>query len=76
MEQTGIRNKSAFIRKMAIDSHVINFDSTTINEIERQLRITANNANQIATRANSDGNIYREDIEEVSSHLTEIRKEF
>ncbi|MDR0861358.1 MAG: hypothetical protein LBN30_01055 [Oscillospiraceae bacterium] len=35
MAQTGITNKSAFIRKMAIDGHVINFDSTTITEIGR-----------------------------------------
>jgi hypothetical protein len=76
MEQTGIRNKSAFIRKMAIDGHVINFDSTTINEIGRLLRITANNVNQLAKRINSGGNIYRDDIAEVNSQLTEIRKEF
>jgi hypothetical protein len=76
MAQTGITNKSAFIRKMAIDGHVINFDSTTINEIGRLLRITANNINQLAKRVNSGGNIYRNDIAEVNSQLTEIRVDF
>ena len=76
MAQTGITNKSAFIRKMAIDGHVINFDSTTINEIGKLLRITANNVNQIARRVNSGGGAYREDIAEVNSQLTEIREDF
>ncbi|GHV11569.1 hypothetical protein FACS1894219_02920 [Clostridia bacterium] len=76
MAQTGIRNKSAFIRKMAIDSHVINLDSTTINEIGKLLRVTANNVNQIARRVNSGGHAYREDIAHVDSQLTKIRADF
>jgi hypothetical protein len=76
MTQTGITNKSAFIRKMAIDGHVINFDSSTINEIGRLLRITANNVNQIARRVNSGGHAYRADIENVENQLTEIREDF
>ena len=42
MAQTGIKNKSAFLRKMAIDGHVINLELTSINEVGRLLRITAN----------------------------------
>jgi hypothetical protein len=76
MAQTGITNKSAFIRKMAIDGHVINFDSTTINEIGRLLRITANNVNQLTKRVNSGGAAYREDVAEVNNQLTEIRENF
>lgn len=76
MAQTGITNKSAFIRKMAIDGHVINFDSTAINEIGKMLRITANNVNQIARRVNSGGEAYRNDIAEVNAQLTEIREDF
>jgi hypothetical protein len=76
MAQTGITNKSAFIRKMAIDGHVINVDSTTINEIGKLLRITANNVNQIARRVNSGGEAYSNDIAEVNAQLTEIRENF
>jgi hypothetical protein len=76
MAQTGIRNKSAFIRKMCIDGHVINLDSPLLNEIGRLLRITANNVNQIAVRVNSGGNAYREDVTEVNAQLTEIRSAF
>jgi hypothetical protein len=57
MAQTNIKNKSAFIRKMCIDGHVINLDTQSLNEIGRLLRITANNVNQIAHRANSGGGV-------------------
>ena len=76
MEQTGIMNKSAFIRKMCIDGHVIILDSQLLNEIGRLLRITASNVNQIARKVNSGGEAYRKDIEEVNNQLIEIRSYF
>jgi hypothetical protein len=76
MEQTGIRNKSAFIRKMCIDGHVFNINMEQIGAISRMLRVTANNINQIARKCNSGGEAYREDVAEANRQLTEIRSEF
>ena len=76
MAMTGIRNKSAFIRKMCIDGHVFNLDMPVLNEIKRLLGITANNVNQISRRVNSGGDAYREDVAEVNDQLTEIRSDF
>lgn len=76
MAQTGIRNKSAFIRKMCIDGHVINLDMKQLADTSRLLRITANNVNQIARRVNSGGEAYREDVAEVNGRLAEIRSDF
>ena len=76
MAETGINNKSAFIRKMCIDGHVINLDITELNEIGRLLRITANNVNQISKRVNSGGSAYRHDVEEVNNQLVQIRTDF
>ena len=73
MVQTGIRNKSAFIRKMCIDGHVVNLDLPVLNEIGKLLRVTANNANQIARRVNGGGAAYREDVADVNNQLAEIR---
>jgi hypothetical protein len=76
MAQTGISNKSAYLRKMAIDGHVFVLDSPALNEIGRLLRITANNVNQLAKRVNSGGEAYRQDIDDVNSQLTAIRENF
>ena len=76
MKQTNIRNKSAYIRKMCIDGHVIMLDTPTLTEIGRLLRITANNVNQIARRVNSGGAAYHEDVAEINEQLTEIRSNF
>ena len=76
MAETGIKNKSAFIRKMCIDGHVFNLDLSTLNEIKRLLGITANNVNQLVWRVNSGGDAYREDVAEVNEQLTEIRIQF
>jgi hypothetical protein len=76
MALTGIKNKSAFIRKMCIDGHVLNLDLSMLNDIKRLLGITANNANQIALRVNSGGGAPREDVAEVNRQLTAIRADF
>ena len=76
MAQTNISNKSAFIRKMCIDGHVIILDMPLLTEIGRLLRITANNANQIARRVNSGDGAYREDVDNVNNQLSEIRSDF
>ena len=76
MAQTGIKNKSAFIRKMCIDGHVFNLDLATLNEIKRLLGITANNVNQLTRRVNSGGEAYREDVAEIHDQLTDIRAVF
>ena len=78
MEEAGITNMSAFIRKMAIDGYVIKLDLTDIKEVSRLLRINSNNINQYAKRANETGNIYLEDIKEIQEQqekLWEIMKE-
>jgi hypothetical protein len=76
MAQTGISNKSAFIRKMCIDGHVIKLDLATINEIQRLLGISGNNLNQLTRRVNSGGAAYREDIAEINEQYTQILKCF
>ena len=76
MAQTNIRNKSAFIRKMCIDGHVINLDMAGLNEIGRLLRITANNVNQIAKRANETRSIYASDVADLNEQFSGLRSDF
>lgn len=72
MKQAGIKNMSAYIRKMAIDGYVIRLDTSELSEISRLLRINSNNINQIAKRANETGSIYINDIKELKVQQDEI----
>ena len=76
IKHKNIRNRSGFIRKMAIDGLIVQLDMPELSEISRLLKITSNNANQIAKRANETGSIYGEDVADVKSNLEEIRLEF
>ena len=70
MEQCGIRNKSAYIRKMVIDGYSIQLDLSDVKEVVRLLRINSNNLNQYAKKANETGSIYLEDIQELKAQQT------
>ncbi len=53
MKQVGVKNMSAYIRKMAIDGYYIHVDFKELLEIIRLMRIDSNNINQIAKGVNS-----------------------
>lgn len=55
MKQVGVKNMSAYIRKMAIDGYYIRVDFKELLEIIRLMRIDSNNINQIAKAVNSYG---------------------
>lgn len=71
MEQCGIHNMSAYLRKMAIDGMIFNIDMPEIKEMLRlQARISAN-VNQIAIRCHETGNLYAEDMHELKEGYQE-----
>ena len=72
MEEAGIVNMSAFVRKMAIDGYIIKLDLSEMNEFIRLLRINSNNLNQYAKKANETGNIYLADIRELQKQHDEL----
>ena len=55
MEQIGVTNLSAYLRKMAVDGYIINLDMTDIQEMTRLLRICSNNLNQYARQGRKAG---------------------
>ncbi|SFG75720.1 plasmid mobilization protein [Oribacterium sp. WCC10] len=67
MKKCGIRNKSAFLRKMAIDGCLIQLDLSDVKEMIRLLRINSNNLNQYARKANECGSVYEKDIRELQN---------
>ena len=72
MEQAGVRNMGAYIRKQAIDGFVIRLDLSDVREMVRLLRITSNNMNQVAKRANETRSIYEADIADLQARYDEL----
>lgn len=78
MAELGIINRSAYVRKMALDGYCINLDLSAMKEMVSLLRRCSNNLNQYAKRANESGSIYAEDIQDLQvrqSEIWEIAKE-
>lgn len=69
MEELGISNLSAYLRKMAVDGYIIHLDMRDVQEMIRLLRICSNNLNQYTRRANETGSIYAADVEDLHTRL-------
>lgn len=72
MDELGIINRSAYVRKMALDGYCINLDLTDMKEMVSLLRRCSNNLNQYAKRANESGSIYAGDIRDLQTRQSEI----
>ena len=72
MEDVGILNMSAYIRKMALDGICVRLDLTDVRQLILLLQRCSTNLNQYAKRANETGSVYAADIEDLQSRLDEI----
>ena len=61
MDEAGIRNMGAYMRKMALNGYVLNVDLAPVRELVSLQRRCANNLNQVAIHANTYG-IYPTEI--------------
>ena len=74
MEEAGILNMSAYVRKMALDGICVKLDLEEVRQLIVLLQRCSNNLNQYAKRANETGSVYAADIEDLQSRLDEIWK--
>ena len=72
MEEAGILNMSAYVRKMALDGICVRLDLAEVRQLIVLLQRCSNNLNQYAKRANETGCVYAADIEDLRSRLEEI----
>ena len=72
MEELGISNMSAYIRKMALDGYCVNLDLTDVKELVRLLRQCSNNLNQYTKKAHQTGSIYEEDVRDLKDRFDEF----
>jgi len=71
MTLMGVRNMSAYIRKMCIDCCFVQLQIPELTECAKLLRYTSNNVNQIARRVNSGSGVYPDEVDEISAKLAE-----
>ena len=71
MAQAGIRNMSAYIRKMALNGYILHVDLSPVQELVSLQRRCANNLNQVATHANSYG-VYQEEIKSLQKDYADL----
>ena len=72
MAQAGMKNRRAYLLKMAVDGRVISVELESVKEMVRLLSNATNNINQIAKRANETGSIYASDVNELRERYEEI----
>ena len=72
MALLGIKNMSAYIRKMAIDGFIVHLDLSDVQELVTLLRHCSNNLNQYARKANETGSIYAADIADLRQQLDRV----
>ena len=72
MEELGIRNRSAYVRKMVLDGYCVKLDLDDVKEMVSLLRRCSNNINQCAKKANEPGSFFEEDIWRIQNQHEEV----
>jgi hypothetical protein len=72
MKSTGIKTMTHFLRVMALRGCIINLDLRAILEPVKLVRNIASNVNQISARVNSNGSIYKADVDELKEKCEKL----
>lgn len=71
MAEAGIRNMSAYIRKIALNGYVLHADLAPVQELVSLQRRCANNLNQVAIHANTYG-VYQEELKALQKDYADL----
>ena len=69
---SGMKSKSAFLRKLILYGYVYDVDYSYLRNYNTELGRISSNLNQIAKRINSTGNIYQDDMNEVKELMNKV----
>lgn len=72
MEQVGIRNMSAYVRKMALNGYVLQVDLSPVRELVSLQRRCANNLNQAALHVNTYGGLYQNELQALPKDYADL----
>ena len=71
-ELSGMKSKSAFLRKLILYGFVYDVDYSYLRKYNEELGRISSNLNQITKRINSTEHIYKEDIDEVKELMNQV----
>ena len=72
MDEAGIRNMGAYMRKMALNGYVLHIDLSPVRELVSLQRRCSNNLNQVAIQANTYGGIYPDEIKALQRDYADL----
>ena len=72
MEQLGIFNREAYLRKMALDGYAVRLDLPELKELLSLLRRHSSNLNQLARRVNTTGRVYEADLADIAKRQEQL----
>lgn len=72
MREAGIKNKSAYLRKMALDGYIIKQDFTSVKEAVYELNKIGVNLNQMTKTANTYGDVYLSELKSIREGIEKI----
>lgn len=73
MRDSGMDNREAYLRKMALTGYILNLDTSEVRETLRLLANATSNINQIAKRANETRSIYAADMIQLREEVGNLR---
>lgn len=73
MNQMGVKNREAYLRKMAIDGYCVSLDLSAVQSYTRELNAIGNNLNQLTRIANSYGTIPADALEGLKEDFQKLR---
>ena len=72
MKAAGIKNLSAYLRKISIEGKIEIVDYSEIRKFVSKINKIGVNINQIVKRVNETKSVFREDIKDIQNKLEEI----
>ena len=69
---SGMKSKSAFLRKLILYGYVYDVDYSFLREYNTELGRISSSLNQIAKRINSTNHVYQEDMDEVKELMKQV----
>ena len=72
MKEAGIKNKSAYLRKMALDGYIIRQDFSAVKAVVYELNKIGTNLNQLTKIANTYGDVYLSEIKSIKKDIEKI----